>query len=72
MIRIVGKGNGTLFWHDTRYGHASLAIKFPHLFAKALRETTLTVAQIWNKGNMLIPLSGGASRLCGLYKRLRM
>jgi hypothetical protein len=47
---------------DAFYGefiNSALAIQFPNLFQKAKFDSTLTLAQVFNNGNIHIPLTCG-------------
>jgi hypothetical protein len=60
---LVGSGKSILFWFDVWYGEFPFYILFPNLFAKAKTPRLITVEQVWNKGNVKIPLIRGASLL---------
>jgi hypothetical protein len=61
--RLVGSGNSILFWYDIWFGEVPFYILFPNLFAKAKSLVLITLAQVWNNGNIKIPLTRGASLL---------
>jgi hypothetical protein len=51
------------FWFDVWYGEVPFYILFPNLFAKAKTPGLITMEQVWNKGNVKIPLTREASLL---------
>jgi hypothetical protein len=63
LKRLVGSGKSILFWFDVWFGEVPFYILFSNLFAKAKTPGVITVAQVWNNGNVKIPLTKGASLL---------
>jgi hypothetical protein len=61
--RLVGSGNSILFWYDIWVGEVPFYILFPNLFAEAKSSGLITLAQVWNNGNIKISLTRGASLL---------
>jgi hypothetical protein len=63
LKRLVGSGESILFWFDVWYGEVPFYILFPNHFAKAKTPGLITMEQVWNKGNVKIPLTREASLL---------
>jgi hypothetical protein len=57
MKKVVQNGQDTLFWFDNWYNDSALSVQFPILYSKAKVIDSLTLAQVWNGGNVKISLT---------------
>jgi hypothetical protein len=61
--RLVGSDTSILFWYDVWFGEVLFYILFLNLFAKVKSPGVLTLVQVWNHGDIKIPLMWGARLL---------
>jgi hypothetical protein len=55
-FRIVGSGDTINFWHDIWYNNYPLSMHFPLVYAKT-KYANITLAEVWNSGNIKLHLT---------------
>jgi hypothetical protein len=59
-FRAIGEGTTIYFWHDTWHDNYPLSLYFLLVYAK-VKNDKVTLAQVWNLGNIKLHLTRGVS-----------